>query len=96
MIGLEREYIKTMDHFGVENQIEKQIEEDGEFLEAIELIENGKCSVEDLEKELADKINLGMQFVIKHGGTAESVLNHCTDKMVRTIDRIGEKFYEKD
>ena len=94
MLGLEREYRTALNNFGLTAQEHKLNEEMDELMDAITHCALGG-DVEELEAELADCINVAMQFVLYYGGSAESVLSHCTSKMQRTIKRIRENYYEK-
>jgi len=94
MIGLNKEYRVAIEHFGEEDQIVKLQEEIDELKVAIN--ELGQCTntVTEVEKELADVINVAMQFVIHCGGSAENVMSQCAAKMHRTMKRIDSGYYD--
>lgn len=94
MLGLEREYRTALNKFGLTAQHEKLNEEMDELMDAINHCSLGG-DVEELEKEVADVINVAMQFVIYYGGSAEGVISHCASKMHRTMQRIRSNYYEQ-
>ena len=94
MIGINEKYKETFEYFGLINQLKKLDEEVNEFIYEInEFANNQEVPFDNLEWECADVINVLMQFVISSGGSVESVISKCTQKMVRPERRISEGFY---
>ena len=93
MIGLEKEYKQTFDNFGFVNQVHKLDEEMDELMDAVKALKIGG-NVSDAEQELADVINVAMQFIIKYGGSGEAILSQCVIKMHRTEKRVKAGFYD--
>jgi NTP pyrophosphatase (non-canonical NTP hydrolase) len=76
-----------LQHFGIENQIEKFFEE---FAELKAAIESGK--VLDIRSELADVHNLLLQLISYYG--VSDVYEIAVEKLERTNQRIESGYYE--
>lgn len=101
---MEEKYEKIIKHFGINNQLKKFNEECYELIEAIRDYE--KCCIFDefkvitcrqhLIEELSDVLNLVNQFK-KYYKIDDIELNNSLEyKVNRTLNRINEKYYEKE
>jgi len=96
LLNINDKYKKTFEHFGLDAQLDKLDEEMEEFEDEIfNFMDTQEKAFDDLEWECADVINIMIQFVIAAGGSPESVISKATQKMIRTIKRIDEGFYDE-
>lgn len=82
--------LDIFNHFGEEAQLEKLKEEVNEFIEAVQ-----SGDVAHMEEEYADVMVCMAQFMYGKGLSESIVLKTTTNKVFRTIERIGSGYYEK-
>ncbi len=95
---MESKLLKIINHFGVDNQLDKLEEE---FDELFDVHLDWRCSVNketliEFIKELSDCMVLAKQLALKAGITLEEIDAIQPDKINRTIDMIDRSDPSKD
>lgn len=91
---MESDYLKIINHFGVNNQQRKLQEEVFELQEAITKYENGTGPILDIEEELVDVVILIHQFMEYYNFDSLNMMVHDKVKVERTLERIESGYYE--
>ncbi len=91
---MESNYLKIINHFGVNNQQRKLQEEVFELQEAITKYENGTGPILDIEEELVDVVILLHQFMEYYNLDGLNMMVHDKVKVERTLERIESGYYE--
>lgn len=79
---------RAIDHFGVENQIEKAMEEMGELITELARRHSPRADRDKIAEEVADALIMLEQLRIIFGG--ERVDEQVERKLCRLLDRIRE------
>jgi len=90
------EYLKIINHFGVNNQQRKLQEEVFELQEAITKFENGIGDIKEVEEELVDVVLLLRQFVEFYEMNPNHLISMEIGKAKRTLERIESGYYENN
>ncbi len=93
---MESNYLKIINHFGVNNQQRKLQEEVFELQEAITKYENGSGPILDIEEELVDVVILIHQFMEYYNLDSLNMMVRDKVKVERTLERIESGYYEAD
>lgn len=91
----ENEYLKIINHFGVNPQQRKLQEEVFELQEAITKFENNVGDVREIEEELADVYVLLKQFKEYYEINDEVLMLNIRNKLNRTLERVENDYYSK-
>lgn len=91
---MESDYLKIINHFGVNNQQRKLQEEVFELQEAITKYENGSGSKEAIEEEIVDVLLILKQFKRFYLLSPLNALLMDRKKRKRTLKRMKEGYYE--
>ena len=107
---MEKDLLKIIEHFGVNNQQRKLQEEVFELQEAITKYEEFNNRIEDLAiydidetelkkehiaEEIVDVMILLEQFFHHYGLDEKTLLKIEENKIIRTLERIESGYYEK-
>lgn len=79
---------RAIDHFGVENQIEKAMEEMGELITELARRHSPRADRDKIAEEVADALIMLEQLRVIFGG--ERVDEQVERKLCRLLDRIRE------
>lgn len=90
------DYLKIINHFGVNNQQRKLQEEVFELQEAITKYENGIGHKEEIEEELVDVWLILRQFKVFYRLSPLNALLMNRKKCKRTLNRMKEGYYENN
>jgi NTP pyrophosphatase (non-canonical NTP hydrolase) len=91
---MENDYLKIINHFGVNNQQRKLQEEVFELQEAITKYEAGIGDKEAIKEELADVLLILKQLKWFYQLSPLNVLLMARKKRKRTLKRMKEGYYE--
>lgn len=80
---------KALEHFGIQNQKMKAIEEMAELTNALMRLRDGRCAEQDVITEIADVTIMMQQLAIFFG--QEQVDNEISYKMYRLNGRLNEE-----
>lgn len=89
------DYLKIINHFGVNNQQRKLQEEVFELQEAITKYEAGIGDKKAIEEEFVDVISILRQFKEHYQLSPLNVLLMGIRKKKRTLERMEEGYYER-
>lgn len=101
---MEKDLLKIIEHFGVNNQQRKLQEEIFELQEAImdykyvEVYKNSPAEIyqkEHIAEEIADICVILRQFMERYDITQDEIADRMADKINRTLERIESGYYEK-
>ena len=101
---MEKDLLKIIEHFGVNNQQRKLAEEVFELQEAITEYrydenkiypEVEKCLKGHIAEEIADICVILRQFMEHYDITQDEISDRMADKINRTLERIESGYYEK-
>ena len=92
---MEKDLLKIIEHFGINNQQRKLQEEVFELQEAITIYQQGgNLKFDDIEEEIADVMILLKQFQYYYKINREDIRKITKNKIKRTLDRIESGYYE--
>lgn len=92
---MESDYLKIINHFGVNNQQRKLQEEVFELQEAITKFENGFGDIKEIEEELVDVTLILHQFMELYEIDGLKMIALDLKKTNRTLERIESGYYTK-
>lgn len=93
---MEKDLLKIIEHFGVNNQQRKLQEEVFELNEAITSFQlGGNLSYDEIEEEIVDVMILLKQFQHYYKINREDIRKTMKNKINRTLERIESGYYEK-
>lgn len=79
--------VHAINHFGVDHQIDKAIEEMGELITALSRRRLDRSRREDIAEEIADVIIMANQLRIIYGGQmVDEIVQQKLDRLERYID----------
>ena len=87
-------YNEIINHFGVDNQIDKCYEELGELMEELEKYGLDCFDREKAKGEIIDVINMLIQMIIIYDISKKEIIEGMAKKNKRTLERIEEGYYE--
>ena len=93
---MESDYLKIINHFGVNNQQRKLQEEMFELQEAITKFEAGVGDIKDVEEEYVDVVFILRQFMEFYEMNPNNLVTMEIDKRKRTLERIESGYYENN
>lgn len=92
---MEKDLLKIIEHFGINNQQRKLQEEVFELQEAITIFQQGgNLKFDDIEEEIADVMILLKQFQHYYEINRENIRKIMKNKIKRTLERIESGYYE--
>ena len=92
---MKEDFLKIIEHFGINNQQRKLHEELFELNEAITIYEQGNNqSCDDIAEEIADVCVILSQFMEIYNITQDEISERMANKINRTLERIESGYYE--